>query len=107
MNIPNYIDIPIVDPKTGLVADEWKVIFQQLITQLQLHASDEGIDVHGQTNANMIVIQNALDQQGNPVAPPGRLLFNIETSNGGGVGTPNGQLYVKLNDGTFHPITNT
>jgi hypothetical protein len=105
MMIPNYIDIPMVDPKTGIISQEWKVIFQTLLTQLQLHAGPEGLDV--QTNANMLLIQNAVDAFGTQLAPAGRLLFNTSTVNGGSAPSPNGQLYVLLQDKTFHPITNT
>jgi hypothetical protein len=107
MMIPNYIDIPMVDPKTGLISQEWKVIFQQLLSQLQMHAGLEGLDVPQQTNANMLLIQAEVDEFGTQIPPAGRLLFNTSTVNGGTSMAPNGQLYVLLQDMTFHPITNT
>jgi hypothetical protein len=52
MKIPNFIDTPIVD-KDGNLTLTWKQIIQQLITQLQLGLSDEGILVPQQTAGNI------------------------------------------------------
>jgi hypothetical protein len=113
MMIPNFIDVKVVDTTTGKFTSEWGVIMQQLITQLQTNASDQGLVAPSQSNANMIIIQDAtVTFKYAPagyaqIAPPGTLLFNTDTVNGGSSMAPNGQLYVKLQDGTFHPVTNT
>ena len=112
MMIPNFIDVQVIDPKTGKFTAEWGTIFQQLFTQLQSNASDQGLVVGSQTQDDMIIIQNAIQPPGlptdpiTPIFPQGTLLFNTSTINGG-VLAPNGQLYVKLQDNVFHPITNT
>ena len=121
MIIPNYVDIPIVDPKTGLVSDEWKVILQQLLSQLQKNVGTEGFvipSISSDPNSvsppaaggQLLQLQNTF----NP-APPigsiqpgvvaGTIVFDPFEVNGGA--PRNGQLKVLLNDGIFHPITNT
>lgn len=83
----------------GFVSDAWKTFFEQLVQNMQQALSDEGIVIPSQSSANMGIIQ--------PNALVGTLIFNTSAVNGGSGPAPNGQLYVKLADGTFHPVTNT
>lgn len=50
-------------------------------------------------------IQNTFGQQGGVTV--GTMVFDPSIVNGGSSGTPNGQLFVLLGDGTFHAIPNS
>ena len=121
MIIPNYAEIPLVDIKTGNISDQWSVILQQLLQQLQKGAGTEGFAISVVSSdpnsvtppaagGQLLQLQNTF----NP-APPigsiqpgvlaGTIVFDPFEVNGGA--PRNGQLKVLLNDGIFHPITNT
>lgn len=116
MMIPNYIDIPIVDQKTGLISQEWKVILQTLLTQLTKGAGQEGFQISvissnpasvmpTTSGGQLLQVQNTFGLQGGAVA--GTIVFDPYQINGGSMSARNGQLMVLLADGVFHPITNT
>jgi hypothetical protein len=101
MMIPNFIDVQVVDPKTGKFTAQWGVIFQQLFTQLQSNASDQGLVVPSQSNGappnNQVqIIQNSIN---NRTVPPtfncqfGTLLYD----------STNNLLLVALNNGLGAP----
>lgn len=73
---------------------------EQVRQQLQLGVSNNGFLIPSVTSAELATIQ------ANPNSLPGTLLFNSQTINGGSSDAPNGQLFIKLGDGTFHPIAN-
>lgn len=84
MNIPTYVDIPVVDPKTGMFTAQWKVIMQTLFASLVTGASEQGLVAPTQVAADVTIIQN--NQIPNPAPPPapvsiytcqyGTLLYN-------------------------------
>lgn len=113
MIIPTYQQGPIVD-KEGNPLPGFGIFLQNLIQNMQLSVSDEGYLIPNVNNAQKGVIQasfqtNVVNPESQTVSvgvQTGTLIFDTETVNGGG-GNPLGQLYVLLNDGTFHPVTNT
>ena len=90
MNIPNYIDTKIISAG-GMWSDEWKFIMQQLIQQLQLNASNEGLVAPTQNATNMTTIQNHQNPNGDYTTQYGTILYNstdntirIAVNNGSG-----------------------
>lgn len=77
---------------------EWQSFLTVLAQNLQVSLSEEGVVIPTQTTSNIDSLA--------PLSDSGTLLFDAETVNGGTASEPNGQLYVRLNDGTFRPITN-
>lgn len=114
MIVPTYQEESIVDNE-GNTLPGFAIFLQNLIQNMQLSVSDEGYLIPNVTNAQMAVIQasfktsvvNPESQTVTVGVQRGTLVFNTETSNGGAPGSPLGQLHVLLNDGTFHPVTNT
>ena len=98
MNVPTFVQEKFVD-ENGYMTKPWQNLFQQLLQVMQQSLSDEGFAIPPQSSSNMTIIL--------PGAMNGTLLFNTSAINGGSPTAPNGQLYVKLADGTFHPVTNT
>lgn len=98
MFVPTMIRERVVD-KDGFLTAPWQGLFEQLLQNMQQSLSDEGFLIPPLTSANISVIQTN--------ASNGTLVFNTSAVNGGSGSAPNGQLYVKLADGTFHPVTNT
>ncbi len=111
MVIPTYAEDRIIDeegkPLPGFIS-----FIQNLIQNMQLSLSDEGYLIPSVTDAQKLVIQNSFQttvvnpssQTVSTGVRPGTMVFDTETANGG---SPNGQLWVLLNDGVFHPVTNT
>ena len=83
----------------GYLTKPWANFFEQLQQNMQQALSNEGILSPSQTSSDIAIIQ--------PNALGGTLIFNTSAVNGGSPTSPNGQLYIRLLDGTFHPITNT
>jgi hypothetical protein len=72
MNIPNFQDSQVIDPKTGKWTDEWKQIMQALFQSLQNSAGNEGLVAPGQTTANIATIQTN--------APNGAIIYDSTTN---------------------------
>jgi len=114
MIVPTYQAGAIVD-KDGNPLPGFAIFLQNLIQNMQLSVSDEGYLIPSVTDAQKAVIQSSFQTSSvNPESQTvtvgvqaGTMIFDTETSNGGAPGSPRGQLYVLLNDGTFHPVTNT
>lgn len=118
MNIPNYENTQFTD-RAGNLTDPWSLIMQQLISALQTNLSDYGYIIPSVTSAPNSAIPPATGTLRNQVQASfglengvvaGTLIFDPYELNGGSVGpprSPNGQLFIMLNDGVFHPITNT
>lgn len=106
MIVPTMIESRFVD-ENGFLTDEAKLLMQQLLQNMQQNLSQEGYVVPSQDSANIAIIEAGTDEFGTQIALPGTLLFNTSAVNGGSAPAPNGQLYILLQDGTFHPITNT
>lgn len=70
MNIPNYLEIKVIDEK-GYFTPQWKIVMQQLLTELQNNASNEGLVAPSQDASNITTIQN--NQVNNPAPPPSTL----------------------------------
>jgi len=99
MMIPSYVDIPVIDIQTGKLTDEWKVIIQQLLQQLQINAGTEGLvsptlssDINSVTPPTVGGEIGLLEASGN--VQNGTLIYDVFTDN----------LKVKLSDGTFHVV---
>ena len=58
MNIPNFIDTRVVDEK-GYFTAEYKIILQQLFSELQDNAGPEGLVAPTQTAAKILLIAAA------------------------------------------------
>lgn len=96
--VPTMLRERLVDDE-GFLSPAWQNLFEQLLQNMQQAVSDEGFLIPSLSSSDISVIEaNALD---------GTLVFNTSAVNGGSSSAPNGQLYVKLADGTFHPVTNT
>lgn len=106
MIVPTMIKSQFVD-KDGFLTDEAKNLMEQLLQNMQQNLSNEGVVVPSQSAANIAIIQNGTDALGNQIALKGTLIFDTSEVNGGSGPAPNGQLKILLQDGTFHPITNT
>ena len=104
--LPNYVQDKVVD-EDDFFTDPWQQFFSQLQSYIQSYLSDEGYVTPSQTLKNMAVIRDAKDAQGNKTCLPGTQIFASDEVNGGTTDKPNGQLYILLNDGNFHKITNT
>jgi hypothetical protein len=85
--------------ENGNWTTEWQQYWDTKSKNEQVSLSEEGFLVPTQTPANITALA--------PVSPSGILLFDATVINGGSSSNPNGQLYIRLNDGTFHPVTNT
>jgi len=85
MRVPNYINDRIVTPE-GKLVEEWQVVISQLLEELQINFSNEGLVPPSQSVGNIAIIADG--------AKSGTLIFD----------EANNQLLVRLNDGTFHPI---
>ncbi len=59
MIIPSYVDIPVIDPKTGMFTSQWKAIMQQLLTSLITNASDQGIVMPSQDATEITLIETS------------------------------------------------
>jgi hypothetical protein len=86
---------------TGSLTDSWANYFEQNQINMSTSLSDEGFQIPSVTGSQMATLQDSQN------VPAGRLVFNQDAVNGGSSDAPNGQLYIKLRDGLFHPITNT
>lgn len=96
MNIPNYENTQAVE-ENGYFTDYWQILWQQLFTELQANAGNEGLVVP------------TLSSDPNSVDPPavGGQLAQIQTTAQNGTlvyDTFTNELKVRLNDGTFHVI---
>lgn len=58
MNVPNFLNIQIVDPKTGYFTDSARQIFQQLFGEAQTNLSNEGLIVPSQNTTNIGILNN-------------------------------------------------
>lgn len=115
MNVPNFENIQFIE-KSGYLTESWQNLLQQLFTQLQLSVGPEGFvisDVSSASNSvtpptagGQVAVLEATFGQQNGVKV-GTVIFDPAEVNGGSSGSPNGQLKVLLQDGTFHKITNT
>lgn len=113
MIVPTYLQEAIVDDK-GYPTEAFASFLRNMLQQMQTSLSEEGFLIPSVTDAQKTTIQNSFKT--NTIDPnsltvsagvrPGTLVFDTQTPNGDMV-NPKGQLYILLNDGTFHPITNT
>lgn len=106
MIIPTFVQERLVDDQ-GFLTKPWQSLFEQLLQNMQQNLSEMGIVTPSQDSSNLAVIQNKLNPDGSYIVQNGTLVFNTSSVNGGSSGSPNGQLYIRLADNTFHPITNT
>lgn len=89
MIIPNFVHDKVVDGE-GNLTPQWIMFFTQLLDQMQLNLSEEGIVAPSQTTSNITIIES----DPNNVPLNGTLLYDSTTN----------QLKVRLSDGTFHVI---
>lgn len=106
MIIPTMIQDKMVDEK-GYLTNSWRSVIEQLLQNMQQCLSQMGTVIATQSNDNMLVIQNKKNPDDSYIVQNGTLIFNSSIVNGGTTDAPNGQLYIRLADNTFHPITNT
>ncbi|CAB4148868.1 hypothetical protein UFOVP855_4 [uncultured Caudovirales phage] len=91
MNVPNLIIGPMIN-KDGFLTDEGLLFFQNLVSGLQSNIGQEGYVIPTQSAANIIVIQNKTDVNGNYTCQlgtliresgtPGRLLVAMDAGSG-------------------------
>src|SRR3990167_4274095 len=103
--VPNLVQDKFVDEQ-GYLTPEWRSLFDQLLQNMQQNLSNEGYVVPSQTASDIAIIQAGTNPDGSYIAQNGTLIFDTSAVNGGSIAVPNGQLYIRLNDNTFHPITN-
>ena len=115
MNIPNYDNSPIVGSR-GYLSDQWSLILQQLITELQNGVGGEGFAISNVSSDPVSVTPPAVGGQLSQVQTTfgqpdgvlhGTIVFDPYEVNGAILPLRNGQLKVMLNDGMFHSITNS
>jgi hypothetical protein len=100
MLVPVWNGGQVID-EDGKFTPSFSSYLQQTRQQMQQSISNDGFLIPSVSSTDLLTIQ------ANPRSLPGTLLFNRDAANGGAPGSPNGQLYIKLLDGIFHPITNT
>ena len=106
MNVPIYVQEEVINEEKYFTRP-WQILFETLLQNMQQSLSDEGFLIPSVTNAQMLEIQNGVDVNGTKIAIPGTVVFNTTVTNGATPPAANGQLYVLLQDGLFHAITNT
>lgn len=97
MEVPFLSSTKAVD-ENGHFVDDFFSLMTQLLQNMRQAIGNEGFLPPAQTKSNMLLIQAG--------AQPGTILFVSDEINGGSSDTPNGQLYIRLNDGLFHAIPN-
>ena len=90
---------PAVDLETGNWTPQYQALMETLFRNLNISLSEEGFVIPTQSTDNINIL--------GADSTSGTLLFDEAEINGGTAANPNGQLYIRLNDGTFHPVTNT
>jgi len=85
MNVPSWVHNRLVNPD-GTITEEWEIMINQLLSQLNINFSDEGLVAPSQTTANINTIETN--------AQNGTLLYDSITNT----------LKVRLSDGSFHTI---
>jgi hypothetical protein len=55
MNIPNFVDAPLID-KSGSLTEIWKQILMQIFSELQNKASEEGVIMPQQSSTNITTL---------------------------------------------------
>ncbi len=93
MNVPNLPTDPIVDNK-GILTTIGKNFFEQLIKELFINFSNEGLVSPTQSDSNVTTIQNNQNSKSQYTTPYGTLLYN----------STNNSLMVALNNGSNAPI---
>lgn len=115
MNVPNYENSAISDWQ-GNLTDQWSLLLQQLLGEMQKDIGLEGFVISSVSSDPASVdpptaggqvarLESTFGQQTGVEA--GTLIFDPYEVNGAILPARNGQLKVLLNDGTFHPVTNT
>ena len=79
MNIPDLPVGTITEEDGNPTAPEYQ-FRQNLVQALQSVTSDEGLVPPSQTTANITIIQNATDTEGNFSCAPGTLIYNTDTN---------------------------
>jgi len=97
--IPIVPDENILDPETNDLTENWRDFFVLLTQALRQCVGNEGFQISAQNSGDISLIE--------PKALTGTLIFDTSAVNGGTMDDPNGQLLVRLADGTFRPITNS
>lgn len=95
MNIPNFENVRFVG-RDGMLTDQWLLIIQQLITQLQTNLSNEGYLIPQLPTTTITDLQTQYAASANPSVYYGNLLYDSTTN----------QLKVNI-AGTFKVITVT
>jgi hypothetical protein len=98
MLIPTLPFGKVIDEETNDFTSVWKLYEQDLNQALQAGVSNEGFVIPSVTAENAAILE--------PLVEIGTLIFNEDEVNGGTMDEPNGQLFIKLADGTFHAIPN-
>lgn len=98
MFVPTITPGPIVDAD-GMPTPAFQLFLDQLVQNMQQALSNEGFLIPSLIPSDIALIEDG--------ALNGTVIFDSTAINGGSFSHPNGQLYVKLGDGTFHPIVNT
>lgn len=83
MNIPNYVNAPIAD-KDGNLTTEWANLLQQLLTELQLNAGQEGLKASPLSTAqiaDLILIANTPPVADNNPVSNGSMVFDTTLNN--------------------------
>lgn len=99
-NIPSFINATVIS-KDGKWSDTWSLIMQQLLSQLINAIGSNGFQVSvlsSEPTAQFPLGQIAAIEDS---ALPGTIVFDTYAQ------AQNGQLLLRMNDGTFHGITNT
>jgi hypothetical protein len=115
MDVPNFLPERVID-ENGYWTEPWKSLMEQLLQNMQTDLGNEGFvnpsvssDPTSVTpnaaGGQLQQVQSSFGQQNGVIA--GTIIFDPYEVNGAVLPARNGQLKVLLNDGTFHPITNT
>lgn len=104
MYVPTIPHEKAVD-EDGTFTKPWDSYLEQQAQNMQLCLSNEGFVIPSVNASQLAIIQATYGQQTG--VQLGTLVFNTSSINGGSSGAPNGQLYILLADGVFHPVTNT
>lgn len=98
IEIPTLPQGPVVD-SNGNLTPSMQLFFEQTRQFLQYAISSDGFQMPPVSDSNAAVIE--------PKVQSGNLIFKEDEVNGGSSDAPNGQLAVKLADGSYHLIPNS
>ena len=92
-----FEDVKFTD-KNGMLTNEAQMMLNTVFQAMQQSLSENGFVIPSPSQSDIASLEGEM--------PAGTLIFDASVVNGGTTQSPNGQLKVMLNDGTWHLVTN-